>query len=132
MLNGDLTTAKKYFFGALSDENRLMILYTLKENGPLCVNDICKATGKDQYTISHHMACLRNCGLVNREKKGKFVIYSLKNDIILQILDLADTHVKNTIEGILSCEIVKESLNDRPHAKIVKQCTCNDDAERSK
>jgi len=71
MLNGDLTTAKKYFFSALSDETRLSILHALKENGEMCVNDICKATGKDQSLVSHHMACLRNCGLVNTEKNGK-------------------------------------------------------------
>ncbi len=108
MLNGDLSTVKKYFFSALSDENRLMILYALKEKGPMYVNEICKETGKDQYTISHHLACLRNCGLVNSEKKGKFVYYSIKNDNILKILDLADSHVKSTFEGILACDIVRE------------------------
>ena len=108
MLNGDLSTAKKYFFSALSDENRLIIIYALKENGPMYVNEICKKTGKDQYTISHHLACLRNCGLVNSEKKGKFVYYSIKSDKISKILDLADDHVKDAIEGILTCDVVKE------------------------
>ncbi|CAG1009719.1 MAG: metalloregulator ArsR/SmtB family transcription factor [Candidatus Methanoperedens sp.] len=107
MLHGDLTTAKKYFFSALSDETRLSILYALKENGGMCVNDICEATGKDQSLISHHMACLRNCGLVNTEKDGKFVVYSIKNELISQILDLSDKHVKEMFEGILSCEVVK-------------------------
>jgi ArsR family transcriptional regulator, lead/cadmium/zinc/bismuth-responsive transcriptional repressor len=107
MLNGDLTTAKKYFFSALSDETRLSILYALKENGNMCVNDICKATGKDQSLVSHHMSCLRNCGLVNTEKDGKFVVYSIKNELISQILDLSDKHVKEMFEGILSCEHTK-------------------------
>ncbi|KCZ72934.1 putative transcriptional regulator [Candidatus Methanoperedens nitroreducens] len=106
MLNGDLTTAKKYFFSALSDETRLLILYALKENGGMCVSDICKATGKDQSLISHHMSCLRNCGLVNTERNGKFVIYSIKNELISEILDLSDRHVKEMLEGILSCEVV--------------------------
>jgi ArsR family transcriptional regulator, lead/cadmium/zinc/bismuth-responsive transcriptional repressor len=106
MLNGDLTTAKKYFFSALSDETRLSILYALKENGGMCVSDICKATGKDQSLISHHMSCLRNCGLVNTEKNGKFVVYSIKNELISKILDMSDRHVKEMLEGILSCEIV--------------------------
>ncbi len=106
MLNGDLTTAKKYFFSALSDETRLSILYALKENGGMCVSDICRATGKDQSLISHHMSCLRNCGLVNTERNGKFVIYSIKNELISEILDLSDRHVKEMLEGILSCEVV--------------------------
>lgn len=107
MLDGDLTTAKKFFFSALSDETRLSILYTLKENGSMCVNDICRATGKDQSLISHHMSCLRNCGLVNTEKNGKFVVYSIKNALISKILDLADRHVTEMFESILSCEVVK-------------------------
>lgn len=106
MLNGDLTTAKKYFFSALSDETRLSILYALRENGGMCVSDICKTTGKDQSLISHHMSCLRNCGLVNTEKNGKFVVYSIKNELVSKILDLSDRHVKEMLEGILSCEVV--------------------------
>lgn len=109
MLDRDLITAKKCFFRSLSDENRLLILSALKEKGPLCVNDICKATGKDQYLVSHHLACLRNCGLVSSEKKGKFVIYSIKGEIIATILYLADMHVRNTLDGILSCEITGEA-----------------------
>ncbi len=101
MLNGDLTTAKKYFFSALSDETRLSILYALKENGSMCVNDICKVIGKDHSLISHHMSCLRNCGLVNTEKNGKFVVYSIKNELISKILDLSDMHVKEMFEEIL-------------------------------
>jgi ArsR family transcriptional regulator, lead/cadmium/zinc/bismuth-responsive transcriptional repressor len=108
MLNGDLTTAQKCFFTALSDENRLAILHVLRKNGPMYVNDICKALEKDQYTVSHHLACLRNCGLVNSEKKGKFVFYSLKDEVIMQIIDLSDIHVRNTIQGILSCAVVNE------------------------
>jgi DNA-binding transcriptional ArsR family regulator len=107
MLEGDITTAKKHFFSALSDETRLSILYALNENGSMCVSDICKATGKDQSLISHHMSCLRNCGLVNTERIGKFVVYSIKNKLISQILDLSDRHVKEMFEGILSCEVVK-------------------------
>ncbi len=107
MLNGDLNTAKKYFFSALSDETRLSILYALKEKSSMCVNDICKATGKDQSLISHHLTCLRNCGLVNTEKNGKFVVYSIKTELISKILDLSDKHVKEMFEGILSCDVVK-------------------------
>lgn len=106
MLDRDLITAKKNFFGALSDENRLSILYALKENGNMCVSDICDVTGKDQSLVSHHMACLRNCGLVNTEKNGKFVVYSIKNGLISNILDLSDRHVKEMLEGILSCKVV--------------------------
>jgi len=43
----------------------------------------------------------RNCGLVNNEKDGKFVVYSIKNELISQILDLPNKHVKEMFEGML-------------------------------
>lgn len=107
MLDRNLSTAKKHLFKALSDETRLAIMYALKENGKMYVNDICNAIGKEQSLISHHMACLRNCGLVNTEKDGKFVYYSIKNDLIVQILELGEKHVREMFEDILKCEVVK-------------------------
>ncbi len=109
-----MTTAQKCFFSALSDENRLAILHVLKAEGPMCVNDICEATEKGQYTVSHHLACLRNCGLVNSEKRGKYVFYSVKDEIITQIIDLSDIHVRNTFRDILTCEIVNGKPKMRP------------------
>ncbi|MFQ6062504.1 MAG: ArsR/SmtB family transcription factor [Methanosarcinales archaeon] len=108
MLDRNLSTAKKHLFKALSDETRLAILYALKDNGKMYVTDICNAIGKEQSLISHHMACLRNCGLVNTEKDGKFVYYSIKNDLIVQILDLCDQHVETMFKDILKCEVVKD------------------------
>lgn len=107
MLNGDITTAKKHFFSALSDETRLSILHALKRNHAMCVSDICKEIGKDQSLVSHHLTCLRNCGLVNAEKNGKFVVYSIKSSIISEILDLSEDHVRKMLQKILSCEVVK-------------------------
>lgn len=108
MLHGDLIIAKKSFFSALSDETRLTILYTLKERGGMCVNDICEVIGKDQSLVSHHMRCLRNCGFVTMEKQGKFAVYTIRNTMITDILDLSDKHVKEMSEGILHCEVVSE------------------------
>lgn len=106
MLHGELTIAQKYFFSALSDETRLTILSLLNREGGMCVNDICNAIGRDQSLVSHHMRCLRNCGFVSLEKKGKFAIYTIRNPIISDILNLSNRHVKEMSEGILRCEIV--------------------------
>ncbi len=107
MLFDDFTVAQKRFFSALGDETRLQILKTLRENGTMTVKELCKATGKEQSLISHHMACLRNCGLVNTRKNGKFTEYSIKNNTILRILELSEQHVRETLQGILACEVVE-------------------------
>ena len=74
----------------------------------MCVNDICEVIGKDQSLVSHHMRCLRNCGFVTMEKQGKFAVYTIRNKMITDILDLSDKHVKEMSEGILHCEVVAE------------------------
>ena len=67
------------------------------------------ARRQEKTRVLYRTTChaLRNCGLVNTEKDGKFVVYSIKNELISQILDLSDKHVKEMFEGILSCEVVK-------------------------
>lgn len=108
MLDQDLRRAETYFFKALGDETRLRILELLKEHGELSVSDLCKEIEKEQGTISHHLACLRNCGLVTTRREGKSIIYSLNSeDKIHSILELAERHVRDTIEGILRCEVVR-------------------------
>lgn len=108
MLHSDLTAATKNFFSALSDETRLRILYLLQERGGLCVNDISTAIERDQSLVSHHVRCLRTCGFLTMEKNGKFSIYSLRNERITDILDLADQHVREMSEQILHCDVVAD------------------------
>lgn len=65
-------------FAALADEIRLLILNMLAESGSeVCVCDITAAFNKSQPTISHHLRILREEGLINGDKRGKWVYYSL-------------------------------------------------------
>ncbi|GBE19200.1 HTH-type transcriptional regulator KmtR [archaeon BMS3Abin16] len=100
--------AETYFFKALSDETRLKILELLKDQEELSVSELCNQIEKEQATVSHHLACLRNCGLVSTRREGKNVIYSLNcEDRIKTILELAEGHVRNAVEDILRCEVVR-------------------------
>src|SRR5215208_2792315 len=77
------------FFRGFSDPSRLCILDAL-HNGPLTVGEIVDATGLTQSNVSNHLACLRNCGLVVAEQKGRFVSYQLSDPRVGQLLTLAD------------------------------------------
>jgi len=73
---------------ALGDPTRLKILELLKTKGRsccdliardekgLCACDVEQAVGLSQAAISHHMGLLRRAGLVNAEKRGRWVYYS--------------------------------------------------------
>jgi ArsR family transcriptional regulator, arsenate/arsenite/antimonite-responsive transcriptional repressor len=92
----DLVTICK----ALGDPTRLKILELLKAKGRsccdliarsepgLCACDIEDAVKLSQAAISHHMGLLRRAGLVNAEKRGRWIYYSRNEAAIAGIADL--------------------------------------------
>ncbi|MEM0173587.1 MAG: metalloregulator ArsR/SmtB family transcription factor, partial [Sulfolobaceae archaeon] len=81
-----LITELEAFFNAIADKTRLQIILFLLENGEVTVNQISESLKKSQSLISHHLACLRNCGVVKMERRGKFVYYSITSDEVRQII----------------------------------------------
>ena len=69
-------------FTALSDPVRLRVLSMLADapEGEVCVCDFVDPLGKSQPTISHHLKILSEAGLVQSEKRGRWVWYSLNRD----------------------------------------------------
>ena len=68
-------------FKALSDPNRIMIVDMLS-CGELCACMILEEFNITQPTLSHHMKILCDCGLVNGRKEGKWMYYSLDENMI--------------------------------------------------
>lgn len=58
---------------ALSDKTRLSILKEIAKKGCLTCGDAEKIAGLSQPTVSHHLKILYDAGLLNMEKKGRFV-----------------------------------------------------------
>lgn len=71
---------------ALAHEVRLSVLCHLV-NGPLCVQDLMKATGASQSNLSQHLAKMRMMGLLKTEKDGQRVIYSIASPEIGGLLE---------------------------------------------
>jgi Predicted transcriptional regulators len=61
-------------FQALSEPTRLQITALLINQGSMSVSMISKELKKSQSLISHHLSCLRNCGVVKYNKKNKMSI----------------------------------------------------------
>src|SRR5438105_7131993 len=67
---------------ALADPTRLSMLATLRDAAdPVCICDFTAAYELSQPTISHHMAKLREAGLVEADKEGIWVYYRLSNPL---------------------------------------------------
>jgi len=67
---------------ALADPTRLTMIAALwKADQPVCICDFTASLDLTQPTISHHMAKLREAGLVDCEKRGIWVYYWLRKDL---------------------------------------------------
>jgi ArsR family transcriptional regulator len=74
-------------FAALSDPVRLRMLSMLAaaEGGEVCVCEFVDPLGKSQPTVSHHLKILSEAGLVEGERRGKWVWYSLNRDRLAEL-----------------------------------------------
>src|SRR5579884_1956710 len=66
----------------LADPTRLELLHAL-EGGPKRVKDLTELTGQRQAKISQHLAVLRQRGIVDGERAGNEMHYSLRDRRIL-------------------------------------------------
>lgn len=75
-LDGTQLRTLAQLFHGFSDASRLSIVEVLRD-GERRVSDVVGATGLTQPNASMHLACLWECGLVAREKRGREVFYRL-------------------------------------------------------
>jgi ArsR family transcriptional regulator len=69
-------------FRALADPTRVQMLHLLRAaTEPICVCDFTAAFDLGQPTVSHHLARLREAGLVTSFKRGVWSFYSLRTDV---------------------------------------------------
>lgn len=61
---------------ALAEPNRIRIIDCLR-TGPKNVTELAKLLSVEIVNVSHHLGVLRLGGLVQAEKHGRFVVYSL-------------------------------------------------------
>ena len=66
----------------LADPTRLTMIAALwKANQPVCICDFTASLELTQPTISHHMAKLKDAGLVDSQKDGIWMYYRLRQDL---------------------------------------------------
>lgn len=85
-------------FKALSDDTRIKIAYALSLEDELCVCDVANIVGSTTATASHHLRLLKNLGLAKYRKEGKLVFYSLDDEHVKQLIQVAFEHHKEVAE----------------------------------
>uniref|UniRef100_UPI003F49782A ArsR/SmtB family transcription factor n=1 Tax=Nonomuraea bangladeshensis TaxID=404385 RepID=UPI003F49782A len=76
-------------FHSLADENRLRIVQRLAR-GEARVVDLVAELGLAQSTVSKHLACLRDCDLVDYRAEGRQSFYSLTRPELMDLLASAE------------------------------------------
>ena len=82
------------FFRNLANPLKIKIISALKEKES-SVSDLTYELKVEQSKISHALALLKKCNIVDVEKKGKERIYSLNKKTIIPLLKMIDEHSKS-------------------------------------
>ncbi len=91
-------------FRSLADPARLAIVQHLVR-GPARVVDLTRELGLAQSTVSKHLACLRECGLVGARPSGRASVYSLAQPALSELLAAAETVLAATGNAVALCPI---------------------------
>ena len=100
----DLAALENLFLG-LADKTRLRLL-GLMASGPVSVGHLVSETGESQPKISRHLAYLRNAGLVDTTRDGKWIYYG--------VADLTD----GAADSVFRC--VVDEISDKPASRNPK------------
>ena len=92
MPDDDLLFDVSDFFKILGDSTRLRILWALDQS-EMCVCDIANILNMTKSSISHQLKILKMDRLVKNRKIGKEVYYSLNDEHVKMVLEIAITHV---------------------------------------
>lgn len=79
-------------FKAISEPSRLKILFALS-CGELCVEHLTAATGGNQSAVSHQLRILKDNRIIKGTRSGKQVIYSVADEHIMTMLEVAKEHL---------------------------------------
>ena len=88
--------SKADIFKALGHPTRLWIVAKL-EKQELCVCKFVNKTDFDFSTISTHLSVLQKAGIVNSEKRGRRVYYSIKMPCIFEFIHCVGQEVKRQL-----------------------------------
>ena len=83
---------------ALAHPSRLMMVESL-EKGEECVCELQKLVGADMSTVSKHLSVLKRAGLVECEKRGLQVFYTLLSPCVMNFFSCVESVIEAHAAG---------------------------------
>jgi DNA-binding transcriptional ArsR family regulator len=99
-------------FAGISDPTRLQIILVLLE-GERNVSELVSAVGSSQGRVSMHLQCLRWCGFVESERRGKYVYYRVRDERVQRLINLARAFATSYHSELANCTVLdREATRD--------------------
>ena len=99
MLDNDFINEISLFFKILGDNTRVKILFAL-DNNEMCVCDIANVLNMTKSSISHQLSFLKQNNIVKCNRIGKEVYYSLDDEHVKEVFEVAISHIKHRKENL--------------------------------
>jgi len=96
-------------FKAVADKNRLRI-FKMLQHKKMCACEISAALGITRPSVSRHLSLMKDAGLVEDQRNGPWVDYSLCEERINKYAPVIQSHLK-------------EWINDDPNIKEIIEIT---------
>ena len=91
-------------FSSLADPTRLRIIHALANNDRLNVTELANTTGLSVSAISHQLRLLRDRFLLNADREGRAVYYSLADEHVRTLFCIGIEHAYNDCTNSLRRE----------------------------
>ena len=101
-ITAEMISRAASFFKVVGDETRMKILCCIAAD-ELCVNDIAASVDMTKSAVSHQLKLLKNEGLVKSRRDGKNIFYSLDDQHVVDIIDIAFIHIEHKTHGEGCC-----------------------------
>ena len=90
----------------LSDINRVKIIALMYREKELCVCEICDTLQLSQPLVSRHLKQMREANIVQTRQSGKWIIYMLKQNDLIECLLGAIEALSQELPKVIACKKV--------------------------
>jgi ArsR family transcriptional regulator len=96
---------------ALSDPSRILILYLLEEKSQN-VTELMNNLELSQPSVSRHLKVLRERNMVTSTRDGQTIVYSLRDQRVIQALDLLREMMADTLQS--QADLARRAQTNQP------------------
>lgn len=104
-------------FAGVSEPARLQLLLALLEQ-ERNVSELVSISGLSQGRVSMHLQCLRWCGFVRSERRGKYVYYSVADERVRKLITLAQALLVEHGQQLATCDVLARETTPSNHPEM--------------